>query len=276
MTVSNLYITTTDFKSFQRVTSVDTADDAVIDTLIEIVSRFVDGYTQRRFYPSIETHEYDIPMVDFTDRDVIYLDDDLLSLTTFTNGDLTAVTDYILKPANSTPYYAVKLRDTASGGWETNTAGSHEQVLSILGIWGYHTKYSGAWVQAGTLGAAIASTSTLSATMTAGHGLITGQLWKIDDEYLQGSVAANTLTLNVRGDNGSTASTHLINAPVYVWHPEASVVGACQQIVNSLYKKRFGENVSGVATVTAAGVVLTPADIPTSALKMLGPLMRLA
>jgi hypothetical protein len=276
MTVSNLYITVTDFKAFQRVTSVDTSDDTVIETIIEQVSRFVDYYTGRRFFPTIETHNFDIPRVDYTDRDTIYLDDDLLALTTLTNGDLTTITEYILKPANIPPYYAIKLRDTASIGWEPSAAGSYEQVLSVLGIWGYHNQYSRAWVQAGTLGTAITSTSALSASMTAGHTLQSGQLWKIDNEYLQGTVSTNTLTLNQRGDNGSTAATHLINAPVYVWKPELNISGACHQIANSFYKKRFGDNVNAVATVTAAGVVLTPSDVPTSALKMLQPFQRLS
>jgi hypothetical protein len=276
MTTSNLYITVQDFKNFQRTGSVDYVDDAIIELIIEQVSRFIDGYCGRRFYASAETHLFDIPRVDYTDRDTVFLDDDLLSVTTFLNGDLTTITQYILKPANSTPYYAIKLRDTSTVGYEPSSAGSYERVLSIEGVWGYHTRYAGAWVQAGTLAAAITTTSATTATMTAGHTLAAGQIWKIDNEYLQGIVLGNALTFNRRGDNGSTAATHLISAPVYVWNPEISVTSACQQITNSFYKKRFGENVSGVATITASGVVLTPADVPTSALKMLGPLMRQA
>ena len=278
MTLSNLYITTASFLNWQRSTSVDTSDDGVIGQIIEQTSRMVDNATGRQFYPSVETRLYDIPKVDFTDRDTIQLDADLLSMTTLTNGDgsVIASTDYILRSINNPPYWSVKLRDVSTVNWEQSTLGSNEQVIGVTGVWGWHGNYSRAWVQTGTLSAAITSTSTLSASMTAGHALASQQIWKIDSEILQGTVSANALTFNARGDNGSAAATHLINAPVYVWQVPPPVYGACQLIVDGFYKKRFGETASSVATITAAGVVLTPSDIPASAWRLLAPLMRQA
>lgn len=276
MTV-NQYITVNDFKSFQRVTSVDTADDAVIATIIENVSRFIDQYTGRRFFASVETHLFDIPTVEYAERDTIYLDDDLLTLTTFTNGDSTTISsnDYLLKSVNHPPYYAVKLRNSSNVAWQPNAAGSGEQVLSILGVWGWHDRYSKAWLQVGTLGAAISSTTTLTFTMTAGHAVTAGQILMIDAEYMNaGGVSTNTITAVTRSDNGSTAATHLNGAPVYAWQAPTTITQVCQIITNSLYKKRFGENTSSAATITAAGVVITPTDIPTSALTLLRSLMR--
>lgn len=274
--VSNVYITTTNFLNWQRSTSTDTVDDSVIDQIIEQTSRYVDSATGRRFYPSVETHLFDIPEVDFTDRDTLYLNDDLLAIVALNNGDGTVIsgTDYILKSPGLTPYWAVKIRDTANVSWEQSSAGSSEQVIGVSGTWGYHNDYNRAWVQAGTLAAAITSTTAITATMTAGHGLASQQIWRIDSEIVQGTVSGNNLTFNSRGDNGSTATTHLISSVVYVWQVVPSVAGAMQMIVDSLYKKRFGENSSSVATITAAGVVLTPADIPAAAWKMLAPLMR--
>jgi len=40
---------------------------------------------------------------------------------------------------------------------------------------------------------------------------------------------------------------------------------ACISIVISAYHRRYGEGVEGVATITAAGVVVTPKDIPADA-----------
>jgi hypothetical protein len=45
----------------------------------------------------------------------------------------------------------------------------------------------------------------------------------------------------------------------------ADVKMAVEEIVVSVYKKRFGENTSGAATITGAGVVITPKDIPDTA-----------
>jgi hypothetical protein len=274
--IKNPYITTSDFKAFQRVTSTDAADDLVIDAIVENTSRFIDDYTGRHFYPTIETRLYDIPNSNFPDRDTIFLDEDLLSLTTLTNGDLSVITntDYIVNPVNSTPYYSVKLRNTSNISWQSNAAGSSEQCISVNGVWGFHNKYAYAWTLGGTLGAAISTTSTLSATMTAGHTLANQQIWKIDNEILQGTVLTNALTFNVRGDNGSMAATHLNGASVYIWSPISQITLAAQQIVNSFYKKRFGENVSTAATITAAGVVLAPRDIPDSAIRILMPFVR--
>ncbi|KKK75658.1 hypothetical protein LCGC14_2871530, partial [marine sediment metagenome] len=40
---------------------------------------------------------------------------------------------------------------------------------------------------------------------------------------------------------------------------------ACLMITQSFVKRRFGKNVSGQVKVTAAGVVITPEDIPSAA-----------
>lgn len=50
---------------------------------------------------------------------------------------------------------------------------------------------------------------------------------------------------------------------------------ACLSIVSSLYYNRFGQSTQGAATVTGAGVVITPEDIPASAVEMLKKWRRL-
>jgi hypothetical protein len=45
----------------------------------------------------------------------------------------------------------------------------------------------------------------------------------------------------------------------------ADIKQACLEIVNAAYLRRSGQNMSAVAEVTGAGVVLTPEDIPRSA-----------
>jgi hypothetical protein len=50
---------------------------------------------------------------------------------------------------------------------------------------------------------------------------------------------------------------------------------ACIMIADAFYRRRFGENVSGVAQVTAAGVVISPIDVPASAAAILRPYMRI-
>ena len=54
-----------------------------------------------------------------------------------------------------------------------------------------------------------------------------------------------------------------------------AIRGACEEIAIGAYKRRTGENTSGVATITAAGVVLTPKDIPESAMRTIMSYKRL-
>lgn len=49
----------------------------------------------------------------------------------------------------------------------------------------------------------------------------------------------------------------------------ADIQMACRMICLRMYQNRFGQNVDGPATITAAGVVITPSDIPSDALKIL-------
>lgn len=278
MNVSNLYFTTRDFKMYQATESLDAKDDLVIDSIMEQTARFIDEYTGRRFYPRIETQLYNAPLNKWVDKNTIYFRDDLLALTTLTNGDATTIAsnNYYLDSVNNPPYWMLKLKSSSNIMWQPDANGDYEQTISVSGVWGYHNNYAGAWVLGGTLAAAMPDTTALTATMTAGHTLFSQQIWKIGSEIVQGTVSANTLTFNVRGDNGSTAAAHLISVNVYYWRPIAAVLAATEIIATSLYKERFGENVSGMATVTAAGVVLSPAGIPDKALRFLQPFVRIS
>lgn len=274
----NLYSTLTDYKAYSlsrgQTANPDTTDDGLIVDLLEAASRYLDDKTGRQFYPSVETRKYDIP-----DTAELWLDQDLLELTTLTNGDDTEIasSSYILLDANVTPYYAVKLKDTSSVAWESDSNQYTEQVIEILGWWGYRHKYAQrGWQSVGTLGAAISDTTTLAFTMTAGHSVVAGQILKIDSEiYNVSTVATNTVTPIARGDNGSTAATHNNGATVYKWVPQEEARNAVLEIANSAYQRRFGKTVGESATVTAAGVVLTPRDIPKMAEEFIRSFMRL-
>lgn len=49
---------------------------------------------------------------------------------------------------------------------------------------------------------------------------------------------------------------------------------ACLMITLSAYKRRHGENLSSVSTVTAGGVIITPQDVPAGAWAKLNPFRR--
>jgi hypothetical protein len=183
-TVTNGYATLPEFISYARVETTDPADDAVIIQLIETASRYIDNETKRTFYArTTETRYFDVP--DDFGRCLMF-DDDLLSITTFTNGDGSAIasTNYVLLPYNDTPKYALEMLPSSTVMWLPTTLGNYERALSITGSWGY------------------AATAPADIKLT------------------------------------------------------------CMAIAESLYKRRFGENLLTSSFATAAGVVITPMDVP--------------
>jgi hypothetical protein len=274
MTAINSYCTRAEFLAWIAATTATSAtDDPVVDEILEETSRYCDDTTGRRFYPLQKTYLLDIPSSHYPNSDTLVLTDDLLSLTTLTNGDATviAAANYNLIPVNDPPYFAIQLKDVASVTWATNTAGSKDQVISVAGIWGYHPEYATrAWSIATTLNGAITDTTGLVWNVVSGTPLTTGCIVKIDNEFLiVASVAVNAVTFVARGDNGSTAATHLTGATVYLWNTVKPIKSAVFQIALSLYKRRHGESISGIASVTAAGVVITPTDVPQLAQRIL-------
>lgn len=129
------YASLIEFKNFARITSTDATDDGVIGNILDGVSRLIDNETRRTFYARTETHYYDVP-----DDDTLYiLDDDLLTITTLTNGDATVLTttDYILLPNNSSPKWGIKIKGSSTKCWEEDSNGDEEQAITILGTWGW-------------------------------------------------------------------------------------------------------------------------------------------
>jgi len=136
MAITNGYITLANFKEYAIPMSAGTnaEDDALIEILIEGVSRYIDGATGRRFYRATETHYFDVP----GGRELIF-DDDLISVTTLKNGNAAEIasTEYNLLPKNKTPYYGLKLKESSSVAWYPDNSNNYEYVISLLGSWGY-------------------------------------------------------------------------------------------------------------------------------------------
>ncbi len=260
MTLVNGYVTLATYKTWPDIESTDATDDGVIEQLIQASSRYIDNKSQRWYFPRVRLRHYDIPR-----SNVLKLKGDLLEVISFINGDDTTISssDYLLNPPDDYPKYELELQAYSSVYWQLDTNRGSRQVLDLTGIEAFHNSYSErAWSVGGTLGAAITSTTALTATLTAGHACVTGQIWRIDNEILNGSISSNTATFLVRGDNGSTAATHLNGATIYYWNPQDDIKEAVIMLVASLEKRRAGESISSETIATAAGVLITPRDVP--------------
>jgi hypothetical protein len=206
--------------------TISSVQDDFILREIRRASKDINDICNRHFAPVIDTHYFDTPGgANLVSR--VYaryiadlnMDDDLLELTTLTNGDGTVITstDYKLYPLNSTPKEKLTLL-SSKYVWLPATNGVPNGAVSIVGTWGYHREYDEAWDTVTALAAAITTTTATSTTVP--KGLIdAGDLLKIDTEFIYVSAVAtgtpnDTLTI-VRGVNGSTAAAHLVSAVVY-------------------------------------------------------------
>ena len=134
MAITNGYSTLQEFKDYANITSTDATDDAVLEDFVETASRFIDTETLRTFYARTETRSFDVP----SGRQLT-VDDDLISITTLTNGDADVITsaDYILLPANETPKFAIELKQSSTKIWALDSDGNSEQVITVAGSWGW-------------------------------------------------------------------------------------------------------------------------------------------
>jgi hypothetical protein len=277
MTTLNAYCTLAEFKAYALPgAGTNSADDSVIESILAQASELIENRTGRFFYPAVETRYFSVPDADSVDPRLLKLDGDLLEIISVTNGDGTAIasTEYTLKPRNTSPYYGIRLADSSTFYWSTDSSGDTQDVIAVAGIWGYHNHYDRAWATGSTLAEPL-DTSETGFDVTSGSLFAIGQIVRFDNElsYLSG-VSSNALT-GTRGENGSTAATHDSGETVYYWKFAPIAVDCCLQIAKSAYKRRFGENTGGVATVTAAGVVITPEDIPANVHNTLAGLRRI-
>ncbi len=186
--ILNGYCTLADYKIYAKVESEDSDDEALLEDIIEAASRFIDTQSGRTFYARTETRYYSVPA-----SRTLKVDDDLLTITTLTNGDDTTIasTEYHLLPKNVSPKYAIQLKSTSSIFWLSDSSGGVEYVISVAGTWGW--------------------------------------------------VASEPANINI----------------------------ACKQIVKQYEDKRLGQGVEGTATITGAGVVITPAGVPVTAMDII-------
>lgn len=196
MTISNGYCTLVEFKQSLRSTGLSTEsnDDSFIEEIIERSSRYIDTATQRHFYAQTATKYLDLPV---PASRKLNLPDDLLTVTTLTNGDGVVLTtaDYYLHPRNEIAKYAVVLKESSVYSWQPDADSNTENAITLVGTWGYVS-------QAAT-----------------------------DD---QSAIVLEAVKLATIG------------------------------LAMNVYKSRAGVSTDGVAEVTAAGLVITPRDVPAT------------
>jgi hypothetical protein len=105
-------------------------DDGLLAALISRASAWIERFTGRRFAGQAETRSY---ASGETWLSSLWLDQDLLSVTSLTNtdGDEIAAAGYVLLPLNGLPKNRIELKSGYSWGSDP------EGLISVAGTWGF-------------------------------------------------------------------------------------------------------------------------------------------
>lgn len=218
------------------------ADDELVKSLQQ-ASHILESYTNRQYNPTIESRTASIDTDNPTE---LILPDDLLSLTSLTNGDDSSISlnDVRLTPDDAdTPASVMKLIKGASFVYSDSPI----NAVSITGIWGWHDSWTRAWqdsldtVQDNPLSSGATTLTVSDADASNSEGLSprfqVGQLLQIESEYLRViAVDADTNQLTVqRGVNGTTASSHTQDTSIEVYHPVPAIRDLCVRYAELLF-----------------------------------------
>lgn len=125
------YTTLAELKRYLGIPSTETQDDDILPGFITAAEAAIDAECGRWFEARAETRTYGREVVD---GPMLYLDADLLSLTSVTNGDgaALALADVLLWPRNTAPAWALRLKSTQH--W---ALGDPDAAIIVVGQWGY-------------------------------------------------------------------------------------------------------------------------------------------
>jgi len=263
--VSNWYTTREAVKRAGTINGV--LSDVQIDRIIESVSRQLDLSTRRFFLPRTETRLFRWPPSQTSLLTVLWLDQDLLSVTTLqseaqnTTPTTISSSDFFLEPNNQgPPYDRIEIDLSSTAAYQAGD--TPQRSISVAGSWGYTSNTrSGGTVASGldsdsaattmvcsnasrigvgdTLliqseqifvserdfaaldsklidGALTASQSEVAVTVDSSHGIVAGEVIRIESEQMYVvAVATNDLTV-IRAYNGSVLAAHNDDTAIHI------------------------------------------------------------
>jgi hypothetical protein len=245
-------------------------DDDILLWIADDASRKVEEITNRTFFPRYQTIKIDWPRNSYE----LMLPDDLLTLTTITNGDGNVINDsdsgtqnIYYYPQDQHPRYKIQLG--INSGKVFLFIGTPQQAISLDAIWGYPAnENTGQYYvsTAATVQDTIQQNASQTTLLVQTGNFYPGQMLIIGTEYelIQAvDIGATNDTLTVlRGACGSTAAVHASGTAIsqVLIHP--TIVRAAYRLVAWNYSLR-NSPLFGSSSVTAMGGVVTPLSIPT-------------
>jgi len=174
-----VYCTREDIKSALDIAATSLTNTQ-IDREIDASSRAIDGRMRRVFYPTDATRTFDWLDHQYSLTWRLWLDsDELASVPTavLTNG-VSIVAGILARPDSGPPYNRLEINLSSSSAF---TAGdTYQRAISVTGTYGYTANES----QAGTLTAAVSSTSATTISINEPVLIGVGSILHIDSERL--------------------------------------------------------------------------------------------
>lgn len=258
-TISTLY----QLRARLGLAVTETADDTRLLNALQAAATQIERAAGRRFCPRSAALQHN-----FISSLELLLDDDLLTLTSLTNADGSAIslTDVIPVP-DEAPYGVLRLSGSSAFIWTLSPI----QTITVTGIWGWHDRPAEMWRGADVVQNNPLTSAATTMTVTDADGadaeneiprFQVGHLLKIDSEYLRVlgvNTVSNILTVQ-RAVNGTAAASHNLNAVIYTYQPPGDVNQLALRWAAWLYKE-------------SDNAAFTP--IPDPFLEALNPLRRL-
>ncbi len=198
--MANLYAGRRAVKRAAHINGVDR--DSMLDRIIEAQSRTIDRRTHRFFIPRTATRLYRWPQSQTMPGDVLWLDQDLISLTTLkseaqnSSPTTIAATDYFLEPNNTgPPYNRIEIDQSSTAAFQGGD--TPQRSISVLGSWGYSNDTK----SAGTVASGLDSDATATTFVCSDSSLIdVGDTLLIESEQIfvsdVASAALGSIQLN--------------------------------------------------------------------------------
>lgn len=155
--------------------------DWQIDDAIEAASRSIEHATNRVFYPWTGTRYLDWPDTQNGTSYVLWLEEnEAISVSALASGaDAIAPSAYNLEPNNQgPPFDRIELKLAGPGAF--GQSNSRQRDVTVTGVFGYQNNENAA----GTLSAAVTTTTTDTISVSAPQRIGIGSLLRIDNERL--------------------------------------------------------------------------------------------
>jgi len=273
--VSNTYVGIDDLNVRMGITG--TSNDGGLWMTLSSASRAVDRYCNRHFFVLEETRLFDI------DDPAQVTIPDLVSVTELLedlDGDRVfettrSASDYALYPLNASPgsesgrpYGRIR---SDLGNTATEFARGRSRV-SIEGRWGYR-------FQLADTGSTVNSGGGISASVTivavdAVTELEAGMTIVIDDEQMFVRLVSGTNATVKRGQNGSTATTHVDTSVISFVSFPSEVVEATALLASRYWKSKDATS-GGFAGVSGFAPIRVRSGIDSEIEQLLAPLRKL-